>query len=1154
MVDVLSVATGAAGIISLGIQVCGGVSEYLSAVKHRNEELSAAWDSACTQAANFKCLDELIDRIRAERPEDANYLLQRLEDARGPLHKLRDAVATLAGLPPDMDLTPQNATGSSLSTITKSTSSLKDRARDVGRAMTYKFHQDGVKNLQGALQLVSMSLHTAMLNVILNDNEKHDQNVKSLQTTVLSVGLKLESKGADIFSAIASLASQSQAIIGIAQQNEVKLREIQDSQSLLRNEYAQALSVLTEFNSIARRLGRKKHHRPGRTEPRQIANQVVQSLPPVLTKQALDIYSNCGCRASTAHSSVSSLKLRNFNVFSRKQTQSCHERSCPLYAITQEHTRAVGVRVFLRLGSFLNCLVEANFWCTMGQGGYSLGPSVRWKSLVPRNQSPVQVEFDRVGSWLMRGLSGQRPREEAEVVDRLKAMKENILTLYKKGQASINDVDQNSNNHLQNFVDLLVRSLNRELLTREVVDAVISVIRFYVEAGLTCDERDTHFTTRAIASQWGFLPSLGPTFTTLAKSADFLLPSRRKATYQSFRLVSFIARASDPVVKDVAQMIPYTDPGLFFTQIIDHETCMEEISPAAKAILIRSLKDLESAIRLSPKSLFKKTQGLTVLHLSIGWPLGLSLLLGTTAKFLLDTPDDISKTPHGRANLAWPFSYAAASHCAQSLNLVLQAGCNLYPDDSERGMESSALSCALEVTSAECAEVFARHMALRRRELFTLARSNIDKIKLSIHRLDIRENARKAFMAAMAAIEHYSDPGQARPDAMEPTQSEHITGNIIVWALKHADVPLPVSLRPSRLVDHDVYQLPGLPLAFFPIFERHGFAGYNQPNRYGLRPIMDDLRSSYCLSKGGLGEEIQDVLPWLIQHGCLSARPAHTKEQPQSSVTINTEVTGWHYLSMEFVHRAWGLQGPFLLDFSITPISEANMDLMATIAEGQATLCTDDCVCWCLLPQQSGHGCSPFSYLCKQYLTDEYIRPSHPHSFQHYLFRHGRNDRDIITSTSKDEGRLTATGPVPTWQLEFLRLLTFEALEMPHTCCVPSLIWLNGMGMAIFAATTDPEGAQRQLLADPSVEDKAQLLDELMAEFTEKLGQRTGSPRDFEDFVFGSWRARMAGLYGVNAEEVKAMERVLGGKVRTSELPNIPKHISLFGVPEECLE
>ncbi|KAI0550529.1 hypothetical protein F4679DRAFT_594712 [Xylaria curta] len=1095
MVDPLSIATGAAGIISLGIQVCSGVSEYLSAVKHRDEELAAAWDSARTQIANFRCLDDFIVQIRAERTEDANYLLQRLEDARNPLHKLRDAVATLAGLPLDMVPILQNATGSSLSTITKSTSSLKDRARDVGRAMTYKFHQDRVKNLQGALQLVSMSLHTAMLNVILNDNKKHDQNVKSLQNTVLSVGLKVESKGADIFSAIASLASQSQAIISIAQQNEAKLQEIQDNQSLLRNEYAQALPVLAEFKSIARRLGRKKQHRLSRTEPQQIANQIVQSLPPGLTKQALDIYSSCGCRAGIAHSSVSSLKLRSFNVFSRKQTRSCHERSCPLHAITQEHTRAVGVRVFLQLGSFLNCLVEANFWCTMGQGGYSLGPSVRWKNLVPRNQSFVQVESDHVGSWLMRGLSGQRPQEEVEVVDRLKTMKENILTLYKKGQASINDVDQNSNNHLQNFVDLLVRSLNRELLTCEVVDAAISVIRFYIEAGLTCDERDTHFTTRATASQWGFLPSLGPTFTTLAKSADFLLPSGRKATYQSFRLVSFIARASDPVVKDVAQMIPYTDPGLFFTQIIDHETCIEKISPVAKAILIRSLKDLESAIRLSPKSLFEKTQGLTVLHLSIGWPLGLSLLLRTTAKFLLDTPDDISKTPHGRANLAWPFSYAAASHCAQSLTLVLQAGCNLYPEDSERGMESSALSCALEVTSAECAEVFARHMALRRRELFTLARTNIDKIKLSVHRLGIREDARKAFMAA---IEHYSDPGHTRSDAMELMQPEHITGNIIVWALRHADIPLHVSLRPSRLVDHDIYQLPGLPLTFFPIFERHGFAGYNQPNRYGLRPIMDDLRSSYCLSKAGLGEEIQGVLPWLIQHGCLSARPAHKKEQSQSGVTINTGVTGWHYLSMEFVHRAWGLQGPFLLDFSITPISEANMDLMVTIAEGQAKFCTDDC---------------------------------------HYLFRHGRIDRDIIPSTSKNEGRLTATGPVPTWQLEFLRLLTFEALEMPHTCCVPSLIWLNGMGMAIFDATKDPEEAQRQLFADPSVEDKAQLLDELMAEFTENLGQRTGSPRDFEDFVFGSWRARMAGLYGVNAEEVKAMERVLGGKVQTKVLP-----------------
>ncbi|RWA09908.1 hypothetical protein EKO27_g5218 [Xylaria grammica] len=302
-------------------------------------------------------------------------------------------------------------------------------------------------------------------------------------------------------------------------------------------------------------------------------------------------------------------------------------------------------------------------------------------------------------------------------------------------------------------------------------------------------------------------------------------------------------------------------------------------------VLTPNMSDLESAIRLSPESLLERTQSLTVLHLSVGWPPGLSFLLGTNANLLLDTPDDISKTTRGRVSLSWPFSYASANHCVQSLDLLLEAGCNLYPKDPERGKEIGALSCALEVTSTECAEVFARHMARRRWELFALARSNIVRIQSSFSRLGISENMRKELIATIVATEHRSDPGQLGSDATEPVQpvcvSEHDTNTFVVLALDQVEIQVPVSLRPSELVDHDIYQLLELPFVFFPIFERHGFAGYNEPNKYGLRPIMNSFRSSYCLSRASLGKEIQDVLPWLIQHSCLDTRPARNQKQPR---------------------------------------------------------------------------------------------------------------------------------------------------------------------------------------------------------------------------------------------------------------------------------
>lgn len=146
---------------------------------------------------------------------------------------------------------------------------------------------------------------------------------------------------------------------------------------------------------------------------------------------------------------------------------------------------------------------------------------------------------------------------------------------------------------------------------------------------------------------------------------------------------------------------------------------MDSISPLVRAILIRSYMDLDSAIKRSPESLVEKTYGLTVLHLSVGWPAGLSLLLKTSAKSLIDTREDVSRT-----DLSWPFSYAAAKQCPQSLDILLQAGCSLFPYFDQRraplqykSCRNYALSCALEVTSAECAKVFARHIALRQKEV-----------------------------------------------------------------------------------------------------------------------------------------------------------------------------------------------------------------------------------------------------------------------------------------------------------------------------------------------------------------------------------------------------------------------------------------------------
>lgn len=704
------------------------------------------------------------------------------------------------------------------------------------------------------------------------------------------------------------------------------------------------------------------------------------------------------------------------------------------------------------------------------------------------------------------------------------------------------------------------------MFTRELVEAAKSMIDFYVrdKRGLNCDEPDLHFAATGLYTKSGLMPSL-QTSTTLAKSTDLLVRYGATAAEAAIELMASIARASEPVFEDVIRMIPYTGAGTFLTRVLDYESgrslstfepfcgemidtkehdkisVMDDVSPIAKAIIARSYERLKRAAEDCPHLLLQKTFGLTVLHLSIGWPEGLRYLLQTQARSEIDTPDDISITDMGRFALAWPFTYAAAQQCSQSLELLLDAGCNLYPEDPQTGTQTQALSCAFEATSMQCARAFASRMARRKEELFALARSRLDEIRVHISFFEEEER-----QAILAAIEHGGDISPERLDngATERRMPEQLLGLIVFKCLQRAKVPVHDWLKPCEFVDHGIYQLPGVPLEFFPIFEEYGFMGYNEPNTHGLRPIMDEVRSAYSLSLTP-HEGIWDMLPWLVKHQCLDLKPTDATDKPhEGEVLLNEHVTGWHYLALKIVTCTWGWQG--LFDGGRSGLRVAT-ELVATIAEGDdATRYRDNCMCLCNHPSISSrtgqwneveplNGCSPFSVLSRNYFEDGFTGYSHPHNFRHCVFQHGRNSKLEYNCHAPSDGQTSAATRVPTWQLELLRLLTFEALEMAHTCCVAEPLRPSDMQHGIFHRSNDLERELQQQRAGAAEESRGRQLHELMIEFEEQLGRGNGSARDLEKFIFGPWQTRVAALYDADDKQVKSIEQFLGSKVRTSE-------------------
>jgi hypothetical protein len=141
-----------------------------------------------------------------------------------------------------------------------------------------------------------------------------------------------------------------------------------------------------------------------------------------------------------------------------------------------------------------------------------------------------------------------------------------------------------------------------------------------------------------------------------------------------------------------------------------------------------------------------------------------------------------------------------------------------------------------------------------------------------------------------------------------------------------------------------------------------------------------------------------DLLRWFSNHGCLGISPTDP-----DSTGVNTSATGWHYMATKILFERHGLLGSWM----------STSSMLAIFGEVMGANATDCCECWC-----SSDGCTPLH----QFLKDQ----CGPEAWK-YLG--GRGSQLLVDAPS--------SSPSPTAQMvdATLRFLTFEALEMTHTCC-----------------------------------------------------------------------------------------------------------------------
>lgn len=158
MMDPVSISSAAAGLLSLGMQVVGGISGYVGAIQQRRDELDAAHRHVQILRRLIVTIESVSHTQEANHREATAVVRGCLTEAESQLKDLGNFIADLD----DKNASQSSLAGPSGSTITYIIKKMKLMKKTAG----YPLHLDKVQNLERRLEAAIGALQSALL--ILN--------------------------------------------------------------------------------------------------------------------------------------------------------------------------------------------------------------------------------------------------------------------------------------------------------------------------------------------------------------------------------------------------------------------------------------------------------------------------------------------------------------------------------------------------------------------------------------------------------------------------------------------------------------------------------------------------------------------------------------------------------------------------------------------------------------------------------------------------------------------------------------------------------------------------------------------------------------------------------------------------------------------------
>jgi hypothetical protein len=182
MADPLSIAGLVTGVISLGLQVAGGLTNYLDAVKGRSEDLRSAKQGVTEMRDLLLTIQDLLPQVESNWPASTTTVERRVKSC----HSELDALHALLS-----ELSQPGASGSGL----------RYRFENTKKKLSYPFERSQISRLEDRLTKINNTLQTALQVTELNIATTSAKQIREVHSLVVSLsqsqtGLQSQSIGA----------------------------------------------------------------------------------------------------------------------------------------------------------------------------------------------------------------------------------------------------------------------------------------------------------------------------------------------------------------------------------------------------------------------------------------------------------------------------------------------------------------------------------------------------------------------------------------------------------------------------------------------------------------------------------------------------------------------------------------------------------------------------------------------------------------------------------------------------------------------------------------------------------------------------------------------------------------------------------------------